>query len=160
MSAYQHKWEFIERTQKILEDFEKSTKYEKTLFLNCCTGLLVAPQQWKDGNEESKFTINECVTYDKWGIAPDSLDGITNRPKNGTTANSVENIAYHFRNSLCHNHFDVMVQDTEKILQITITDYIPDSMNETFRLTLNFSDFKKFIMTYAEEKIKILKNNG
>ena len=107
-----------------------------------------------------KFTINESVTYDKWGIAPDSLNGITNNPKKGTTAESVENIAYHFRNGLCHNHFDIMEQDTEKITQITIVDYFPNSEQESFRLTLQFSDFKKFIMTYATEKIKIIKANS
>lgn len=160
MSTYKHKWEFIERTQNILNIFEKSANYEKTLFLNCCIGLLVVPQQWKDENEESMFIINESVTYDKWGIAPDNLKGITNNPKKGTGAESIENIAYHFRNSLCHNHFDIMGQDTEKITQITIVDYFQNLEQESFRLTLQFSDFKKFIMTYATEKNKIIKANS
>ena len=78
MSEYKNKYDFISRTQKILEQYDKSSiemKYEKTLFMNCCIGLLVVPQQWNDKNDPTiynKISLSGQVDESDWGI--NSLD--------------------------------------------------------------------------------------
>lgn len=157
MSTYQHKLEFIERTQRILSELGSQTKYEKTMFLNCCLGLLVVPQQWKDTEEEKKFIIDESVSLDKWGIDKNSLQDITNVPRNGFCEDAVENIAYHIRNSLAHYHFDIMKENTEAIKRITIVDYSSYPDKKSFECSIDFENLVKFVTTYADEKIKLIK---
>ena len=156
MSEYKNKYDFISRTQKILEQYDKSSiemKYEKTLFMNCCIGLLVVPQQWNDKNDPTiynKISLSGQVDESDWGI--NSLDIKENVPQKGFGDLSIENIAYHFRNSLCHYHFEALAKDTEKIDTLCIEDYYPDNVTKTFEMTISFDNFIKFVRKYAEEK--------
>lgn len=161
MSEYKNKYDFISRTKEILEQYDKfsiETKYEKTLFMNCCIGLLVVPQQWSDKNDlniHNKITLSGLVDECVWGInSPDIKENI---PKTGFTALSIENIAYHFRNSLCHYHFEALAKDTEKIDTLCIEDYYPDNVTKSFEMTISFDNFIKFVRKYAEEKMTLIK---
>ncbi|MBR6346488.1 MAG: hypothetical protein IKR69_03775 [Bacteroidales bacterium] len=151
MSNYKTRKEFIERTKSILAHCE-NTEYEKTAFLNCCMGLLVAPEQWEKNNEPQ---IQGFVDFDNWGI--DICKIINNTPMRGAE-HSIENIAYHFRNCLCHFLFDINGSNTEKINKIKIIDRTADRSKETFNMSIDFSDFRKFVLKYAEEKLLLLKS--
>lgn len=161
MSEYKNKYDFISRTKEILEQYDKfsiETKYEKTLFMNCCIGLLVVPQQWSDKNVptiHSMISLLGQVDDSDWGI--NSQDIKVNIPKKGFNDLSIENIAYHFRNSLCHYHFEALAKDTEKIDTLCIEDYYPDNVTKTFEMTISFDNFIKFVRKYAEEKMTLIK---
>ena len=85
MSAYRHIIDIVSRTISILEK-NNETEYETTLFLNCCLGLLIIPQQ--DKILKQLVSIGEIASYEDWGIDPDKNLG---SDKN----HSVDNIARH-----------------------------------------------------------------
>ena len=154
MSNYKNQIEFIKRTRNILSDQEGKTKYEKTLLLNCCMGLLVAPQQW---DKDEKFQIKEIADPEIWHVNPALAK--ENEHVKGATKDSVENIAYHFRNCLCHKLFEVL-GDSEKIQELNIKDYSDEKHSKlTFSMQIGFSDFKEFVLKYSEEKIKLLEEH-
>lgn len=154
MSNYQDRKSFIERTKKIYEKSE-SENYDKTAFLNCCFGLLVAPQQW---DKDDKHQIKENVDKEKWGV-DESLIKV-NEAKKGD-ALSVENIAYHFRNCLCHFLFDICGCNGSSFENIHLKDREMGNgkanFKDTFDMTMDFDDFKKFVEKYADEKLNLLK---
>ena len=83
-----------------------------------------------------------------------------NTAMKGYAADSVENIARHFRNSICHNRFDVRnCNPNGTIENITIIDKASDDENAptTFELTLSFDNFKKFVLKYADTLVEQLK---
>ena len=151
MSNYKDRKDFIARTKEILEN-EPSSKYEKTAFLNCCMGLLVAPQQW-DNNLQ--FPVPGDVD-ESWGIDCSLIK--QNVHKKGKTSCSVENIAYHFRNSLCHFLFSVNNCNDSSFEHIHIQDKLSGGKTVSFDMTIDFEDFKKFVTKYADEKLKLLKD--
>ncbi len=150
MSRYQHQIDFISRTQDILRKYELNSEYEKTLFINCCIGLLVAPQQWAD--RDQNIVLNGAVDYNNWGIDVNEIR--ENIPKINTDEHSIENIAYHIRNSICHFHFDLKdCNNNETIIKrINIIDKKKKNGKEvtSFDLVLDFEDFRKFILKYTE----------
>ena len=149
MSKYTHHSEFISRTLKILNKYECNCEFEKTLFLNSCLSLLIIPQQASE--HDKNLSLDGDVDYENWGI------DITKIKCPSTNNYTIENIAYHFRNSLCHFRFDLMSQDTEKIEKIRISDKNkPNDTENSFDLELSFSDFKKFVLKYATELKKQL----
>ena len=152
VSNYKNQLEFIERTQSILLDLKDKTIYENTLFLNCCMGLLVAPQQWD--NDEC-YQIKDIANNQNWFVNP--LEANPNDWKKGPSEDSVENLAYHFRNCLCHKLFEVL-GDSETIKYLNIHDYKdPDHKKLSFSLKIRFEDFKNFVLKYSEEKWNLLK---
>ncbi len=152
MSNYKDRKDFIIRTKEILVK-ELSSKHEKTAFLNCCMGLLVAPQQW---DENLQFPIPGDVD-ETWGIK-DPFSIQYNKPKSGTTQYSVENFAYHFRNCLCHFLFSVNNCNDSSFEHIHIQDKLSGGKTVSFDMTIDFEDFKKFVTKYADEKLKLLKD--
>lgn len=147
MSCYDHKINFIERTLAILKSYEKHSEYEKTLFLNCCIGLLIMPQQC--AVKDPSIIINEDVDKKQWGIDIEKIK--VNVHAKGSSATSVENIAYHFRNSMCHYRFDVISCNKDNIENIIISDKFRETDEEyTFYMEIRFNDFRKFVLTYAE----------
>ena len=154
MSNYKHQINFVTRTLTILNDLEPKTKFEKTLFLNCCLGLLVAPQQWDQCIEHD---ISEEMNVDTWFI--DTHAARPNVYKKGKDEYSVENFAYHLRNSLCHHLFSVL-GDSEQIRYIEIVDYTDSNHSDcSFRLKVSFDALKQFVVKYATTKVKLFKNN-
>lgn len=152
MSIYQNKIDFIKRTKEFLTIKDANVeKYDKTFFLNCCMGLLVVPQQLADKHEQ--ITIPGNVDYENWGIKIENIK--VNTPKKNCKEHSINNIAYHFRNSACHYLVDVMTCNVETLEHITINDENPNG-EKTFELKLSFDDFKKFVLKYADEVLNIL----
>ncbi len=152
MSRYTKQIEFLDRTIELFNDLNQKTNYENTLFLNLCLGLLIAPQQWE---KDSLCQIQENIDNHLWFLDPDKIK--LNNPKNSSIEPlSVENIAYHFRNCLCHHHFKFMDNGIE-INQISIRDYTIDGKQLTFDYSMTFHDFESFVLKYAKEKLSLLK---
>ncbi len=151
MGTYQRQSDFIKRTKEI---FENGHKYEKTLLLNCCVGLLIMPQQ---SLHRKKISINGNVNEDDWGIVETDIK--CNKPKPTTTLLSIDNIAYHFRNSIAHYRFDIFECNKGKtnIEKVHIRDFYPKN-NPTFDLEMSFENFQKFVLKYSDELQKKLHN--
>ena len=131
------------------------TENDKTFFLNCCVGLLIAPQQYTSRSQQ-QLSLG-TVDIENWGI---DVSKCTENKATKWSADSVENIAYHFRNSLCHYRFDVQgCNPNGTIENITIIDKASDDENAptTFELTLSFDNFKKFVLKYADTLVEQLK---
>lgn len=155
MSIYQNRCTFIERTLTILNDLESKTVFEKTLFLNTCLGLLVAPQQW---DKDEQYFIQGEMNENDWFI--DTKSAHPNIHKKGENALSVENFAFHLRNCLCHYLFEVL-GDSERITSIQICDYTDGNrMVYSFKLKVDFERLKRFVIKYAGEKLKLLQKKG
>lgn len=154
MSIYRNEIDFIERTKKIFENLSDD-RLDKTFFLNCCVGLLIAPQQYTSRSQQ-QLSLG-TVDIENWGI---DVSKCTENKATKWSADSVENIAYHFRNSLCHYRFDVKdCNPNGTIENITIIDKASDDKNAptTFELTLSFDNFKKFVLKYADTLVEQLK---
>ncbi len=154
MSVYANEIAFIERTREFIKKHSK-TENDKTFFLNCCVGLLIAPQQYTSRNQQ-QLSLG-TVDIENWGI---DMSKCTENKATKWSADSVENIAYHFRNSLCHYRFDVKdCNPNGTIENITIIDKASDDENAptTFELTLSFDNFKKFVLKYADTLVEQLK---
>lgn len=154
MSVYANEIAFIERTREFIEKHSK-TENDKTFFLNCCVGLLIAPQQYTSRNQR-QLSLG-TVDIENWGI---DMSKCTENKATKWPADSVENIAYHFRNSLCHYRFNVKdCNPNGTIENITIIDKASDKEDApiTFELTLSFDNFKKFVLKYADTLVEQLK---
>lgn len=155
MSVYRNEIDFIERTKKIFDNLSDN-RLDKTFFLNCCVGLLIAPQQYSTHSQQP-LSLG-TVDVENWGIDISKCE--MNTAMKGYTADSVDNIARHFRNSICHYRFDVKdCNPTGTIENITIIDKESDKDDApiTFKLQLSFDDFKKFVLKYADTLIEQLK---
>ena len=99
-------YNFIVRTQKLLEQYDNvklppEEKYEVTLLLNACVGLLfICKEKYNDKLPDSTAKLDEikncvtiCRTYD------DSSKIVVNEEK------TVASICRHLRNSIAHCHF-------------------------------------------------------
>lgn len=156
MSTYQNRIDFIFRTRQILVQYEQNCNYEKTLFLNCCVGLLIMPQQCAD--QDKNISVDGLVDYENWGIDIKKIK--TNKLGRGNNINSIENIAYHIRNAICHYRLDIMDCNKKYIENVHIIDKGGDDANApiTFDLELSFDDFRKFVLKYADKLEEKLKN--
>ena len=155
MSVYANEIAFVERTKEIFDNLSDN-RLDKTFFLNCCIGLLIAPQQYS-AHSQKKLSLG-TVDVENWGIDISKCE--MNTAMKGYTADSVDNIARHFRNSICHYRFDVKdCNPTGTIENITIIDKESDKDDApiTFKLQLSFNDFKKFVLKYADTLIEQLK---
>lgn len=155
MSVYANELAFIKRTRDFIEKHSK-TENDKTFFLNCCIGLLIAPQQYS-AHSQQQLSLG-TVDIENWGIDTSKCE--MNTATKDYSADSVENIARHFRNSICHYRFDVMnCNPTGEIENITIIDKESDKEDApmTFKLQLSFDDFKKFVLKYADTLMEQLK---
>lgn len=142
MSAYKHKLDIVSRTKEILMR-EHEVKYDKTLLLNCSLGLLIIPQQ--EGKNNKAIEVDEVASYAIWGIDPSNI-----RPNN---CSIISEIARHIRNSLAHGRFDIVDCNGDSLERIHIRDGIWENngFRETFDTTLSFTDYKRFVLKYAEE---------
>lgn len=99
-------YNFIVRTQKLLEQYDNvelppEEKYEVTLLLNACVGLLfICKEKYNDKLPDSaakldeiKSCVNICQTYD------DSSKTVIKEEK------TVASICRHLRNSIAHCNF-------------------------------------------------------
>jgi len=139
MSYYLHQeFDFVERTKKIIEQYDSLTipekdKFEVTLLLNCFVGLLILPQQkWYDN------LPTEIVSQKEWGIAPEHISFI----KQGEEKN-IKNISRHLRNSVAHYRFKAFNNSSNKISRIKFEDF-EQSGNKTFEALIPLANLRQF----------------
>ncbi len=153
MSLYQKEIDFISRTKDVLN---AGHEHDKTLLLNCCVGLLIMPQQ---SLQRKQIGVSGEVDEVSWGIIKSDIK--TNEHKKGASPLSIENIAYHFRNSIAHYRFDITEcnRGLPNLSKIHIKDATNDDSNSrlTFDLEMSFSNFQKYITKYSDELLIILK---
>ena len=97
MTLYnQQEFDFITRTKKIIEQYkncELDEKFEVTLLINCCVGLLMVPQQhWYE-------SLPSHIVSEEWGITQADISISTNEK-------NIANVARHLRNSISHYRFE------------------------------------------------------
>ena len=138
---------FISNTLKALEQYQDNLgkdeqSYSHTLFINACVGfLMVVNESILDKLPDSE--INE----QDWGISPNDIKVI----KDGK---SVRNVAKQMRHSIAHFNFEYDYSDTISlpIKYITLKNWKENlEVNE-----LSFFAFKSFVLSIAEEALKII----
>lgn len=139
MSHYLHQeFDFVERTKKIIEQYDSLTipekdKFEVTLLLNCLVGLLILPQQnWYDN------LPSEIISQKEWGITPEHISFI----KRGETKN-IKDISRHLRNSVAHYRFKAFDNSSNKISRIKFEDF-EQSGNKTFEALIPLANLRQF----------------
>ena len=139
--------EFISRTLKLLRQYETScsiTKYEDTLFLNLCVGLLIIPQQAY--YDQFKPLQHTSVDKKEWSI---DIQMISVGEKD------VYNIIRHIRNSISHNRFELISKNSYEITHIIVKDKIhDDSKDFSFDAEFPITIFKDFVIKVAEYALK------
>ena len=135
--------EFISRTLKLLRQYETScgiTKYEDTLFLNLCVGLLIIPQQaYYDQFQSLQRTF---VDKKEWSI---DIRMISVGEKD------VYNIIRHIRNSISHKRFELTSENSYEITHIIVKDKRHDnSRGFSFYAEFPITIFKDFVIKVAE----------
>jgi hypothetical protein len=139
MSHYLHQeFDFVERTKKIIEQYDSLTipekdKFEVTLLLNCLVGLLILPQQnWYDN------LPSEIISQKEWGITPEHISFI----KRGETKN-IKDISRHLRNSVAHYRFKAFDNSSNKISRIKFEDF-EQSGDKTFEALIPLANLRQF----------------
>ena len=148
--------EFIVRTNKGLEQYENIKKtlecsYSRTLFINCCVGLLLLSKEiaYKQLPNSKKSMID-------WGIKIDKND---NKIGKCLPHISPKQITRHLRNSISHGNFDFAVEDglSIPINHINFEDYDVNG-NLTFQALIPFSEFQAFVLKLSKEALMNLDN--
>lgn len=145
---------FIERTLEILNQYDtlfkdsEAKKYEDTLFLNACLGLLVVPQQdLFDRLPTEEISTQVC------GLAREKIRINKNIDKNNKKVTiddySISNTARHLRNAVSHNHTVFSSRDGVNITHIELEDFIKEGEEITFKAKLTITEFGTFVLYIA-----------
>lgn len=127
------------------------TKYEDTLFLNLCVGLLIIPQQaYYDQFQSLQHTFVDKL---HWGINAYNID---------TGEKDVFNIIKHIRNSISHKRFKLVSENSSEITHIIVKDKGRDwstkKIIQTFEAKFPMADFKNFVINITEYALKNFAN--
>ena len=146
--------EFICRTLELLNQYETccgTPKYEYTLFLNLCVGLLIIPQQaYFDQFKALERTI---VNKNEWGINTEDIY---------TGEIDIFNVIRHIRNSISHKRFELVSENSSEITHIIVKDEGIDNRSikiiQTFNAKFPITDFKDFVIGITECALRNFSN--
>lgn len=146
----QYQYDFIERTQKLLEQYDKQLlqeeeRFEVTLLLNACIGLL--------------FICREKYN-DQFPTSATHFDTIQSATKIETDK-SLSNICRHIRNSIAHCNFELN-SAAGKISSITFKDYPIgncDVGKENFELTVSVITLRVFLLDVSTQTANNIKQH-
>ncbi|WP_147405403.1 HEPN family nuclease [Orbus hercynius] len=130
--------DFIQRTLDILER-NKDEKYNVTLLINCCIGLLVVPK-------EAFFDNIKTMALSQFNIDTAHLTA-KNKDKN------LQSIVRRMRNGITHFHLDFESRDNE-INKITIKDRPSPDREFDFEITFEIKELKDFLLSLTSYLIK------
>ncbi len=123
-------------------------KYEDTLFLNTCLGLLVVPQQ-----DLYDRLPDEDITPQVCGFASKNIKINKNKDKNNPKVTiddySIANTARHLRNAVSHNHVIFLSENGMDITHIELKDFASREKEITFEAKLTITEFKNFVLYIA-----------
>ena len=113
-------------------------KYDSTLLLNCCVGLLVLPQQlWFD------LLTQEPLVTGNWGVKDSDISLLG---RNNRKDKTVQNLAYHLRNSISHIRFQAFSDSNNDIDRIIFKDYIDSSKRiQTLEAAISIDCLQTFL---------------
>lgn len=143
-----YSYDIIERTLKLLEQYDKQLlqedeKFEVTLLLNACVGLLfVCKEKYEDKlpiNAKHLYTIQAAVTIE--------------------TDISLFSICRHIRNSIAHCNFELN-SSAKKVSSITFKDYPKGQYNlgkENFMVTIPVKTLQEFLIDVAIQTTSVVK---
>lgn len=146
--------EFILRTIRVLEQYENvknklDYSYSRTLFINCCVGLLLLSKEiaYKQLPNSKRSMID-------WGI---NINEDKDKISKCSPHISPKQITRHLRNSISHGNFDFAVEDglSIPINHINFEDYDADG-NLTFKAQIPFNEFRVFVLKVSEEALIVL----
>lgn len=142
--------EFIHRTLNLLKQYDSiddTLKYEHTLFLNLCVGLLIIPQNAYFNKFKCLETV--IVTQEEWGIEPNHIS---------FGEKDIHNVIRHIRNSISHKRFEFISQDSHNITHIKIWDIkINKDTNKkepSFNAKFSINEFRNFVINITEYALK------
>ena len=160
-------YRFIERTQKLLEQYESITlppeeKYEVTLLLNACVGLLfICKERFNDKLPDKAVKFDEiknnttvCRTYD------DTSKMVKDEQK------TVTSICRHLRNSIAHCNFSfnskkqihkrkvitsITFRDSCKVRYTDINKKKRYRTEETYHAEINVNTLREFLLDVSTQ---------
>jgi len=128
--------DFIRRTYEILHGYRG--KYNVTLLINCCIGLLILPKEKWDKN----LPIGD-INQNEWGISPNDIKIATDY--------KINEVVRHLRNSIAHYRYTFSYDSTnKKITEITFKDMQNRATHNNFELTISVKNFKKFLYKFSQ----------
>ena len=142
-----HIIQFVERTQKILEQYKKTQiptgeKYEVVLLLNACVGLLfIGRQKYNSRIKQDKLETHglnsKCVTICK--------------DNNGADEDvNMRTVSRHVRNSIAHCRFD-FINNSGNITGIRLYDKVSErAKDNTFEMAMDVSQFQSYVLTISD----------
>lgn len=141
---------FIIRTNNLLEQYQDikdklDCSYSRTLFINCCVGLLLLSKEIA-----YKMLPDDEEQIEKWGISLKSIIHCT--PKK-----SPKQVTRHLRNAISHGNFDFTVEEglSTPINHISFTDQDMNG-NTTFRALIPFDEFRLFVLNVSQQALKVI----
>lgn len=146
MSNYkQQEYDFVNRTKEILKQYKQfiekvpeKDRFECTLLLNCCVGLLVVPKE-----EWSNYLPDDLVSEKEWGLKPEHIPQIQGGKK------QIKEIVTHLRNSVSHYEFTVIGNSNGDISRVDFKDFNRQGTT-TFEATIPVSNLRVFLDKFSE----------
>lgn len=137
---------------ELITDKPRTEKLEITLRLNCLLALLIIPQQ-----KLNNAKMIRVGSEDLWGVKVEDIDFFPHPGIKHTPRNEANSIAYHLRNSLAHNNFQIESADGENITHVLFEDFSRNSKTDcTFRYKFSVENLMKFVSQYYAEVLKFL----
>lgn len=144
--------DFAARTLENLNYIETAEKngentYEVTQLVNSFLGLIVFPQE-QDKQRVRKVSINPKIINSLCaGVMENTYTGQYEEV-------NLESIVYHFRNAISHGHIEPHADGYGEISRIEFHDYNLRKPKEIFRIKVEISLLREFVLAFAEGLIK------
>lgn len=128
--------EFISRTHKLLEQYDRflpndAERYEITLRLNTCVGLLFVGRQYFERSIPAEALENI-------GLTAHNVRTCKNNAGRNESINT-RTVSRHLRNAIAHARFE-FINENGVVKSIRFRDK-SDRVGETFDMTLNCEEF-------------------
>ena len=154
-------YDFVERSQRLIKQYDclnlpPEGKYEVTLLLNACVGLLfIAHEKHKDKLPDKTLQTTT------WGIDPIKIICCKTYSKKQKSLKdekiSLKVVCKHIRNSIAHCNFKLQTDATRTVDRIHFKDqYNGDS---TFNLTISLRDFQVFTHEVSQHILNLQKQS-
>jgi len=157
MSYYkQQEYDFVERTKKIINQYDnfiinEKERFEVTLLINCFVGLLMTPQQhWIDQIPQTLIRNKE------WGLKKEYFRLC--KDTNGNDLLDLRQVTRHLRNSVAHYNFKTFNNQKDIIKSIKFTDK-KNRTEITFEAEIPISNIKDFLNHLSDWFLNEMKKN-
>ena len=133
MEYNQIEFDFISRTKKLLEEYQR--QYEVTMLVNCCIGLLVLPKE-KHLNSIPDLSFDENKNI--WGLSKSSISVDCEQ-----CGYKLRDVIRRIRNGICHFNISSIPNESKEIEKLEIKD------RGRFRVTLTVEQLRELSISIA-----------